>query len=177
MLVVDLRSSLAYFMMTHPLPVASKLSVKTLVAKQLPTNTHTYTHMYTHTHTHTHVHNVHTHTHTLTHSHTHTHTHTHTLAHTNTQTHTCKHMHMHTYINFACNCAQGMIITWGHNNCIVLHTYTTVLQCIYRSVLGKCPLLGKRPCNYFGCSNKKRPLPGKRTCNVSQDNIASAHQN
>ena len=38
LLVVDLCSSLAYFMMTHPLPIASKLPIKTLVAKQLPTN-------------------------------------------------------------------------------------------------------------------------------------------
>ena len=41
----------------------------------------------------------------------------------------------------------------------------------YRSVPGKRPLLDKRPCNCFGCSNKKRPLPGKRPGNVSQDNI------
>ena len=40
LLVVDLRSSLAYFMMTHPLPVAGKLPIKTLVARQLPTNDH-----------------------------------------------------------------------------------------------------------------------------------------
>ena len=39
--VVDLRSLLAYFIMTHPLPVAGKLPIKTLVAKQLPINTHT----------------------------------------------------------------------------------------------------------------------------------------
>ena len=38
LLVVDLRSSLAYFTMTHPLLVASKLPIKTLVARQLPTN-------------------------------------------------------------------------------------------------------------------------------------------
>ena len=38
LLVVDLCSSLAYFMMTHPLPIAGKLPIKTLVAKQLPTN-------------------------------------------------------------------------------------------------------------------------------------------
>ena len=31
--VVDLRSSLANFMMTHPFPVASKLPIKTLVAR------------------------------------------------------------------------------------------------------------------------------------------------
>ena len=37
LLVVDLCSSLAYFM-TQPLPIASKLPIKTLVAKQLPTN-------------------------------------------------------------------------------------------------------------------------------------------
>ena len=37
LLVVDLCSSLAYFMMTQPLPIASKLPTKTLVAKQLPT--------------------------------------------------------------------------------------------------------------------------------------------
>ena len=38
LLVVDLCSSLAYFMMTQPLPIASKLPIKTLVARQLPTN-------------------------------------------------------------------------------------------------------------------------------------------
>ena len=43
LLVVDLCSSLAYFMMTQPLPIAGKLPIKTLVAKQLPTNTHAYT--------------------------------------------------------------------------------------------------------------------------------------
>ena len=37
LLVVDLCSSLAYFMMTQPLPIASKLPIKTLVARQLPT--------------------------------------------------------------------------------------------------------------------------------------------
>ena len=35
--VVDLCSSLAYFMMTQPLPIASKLPIKTVVARQLPT--------------------------------------------------------------------------------------------------------------------------------------------
>ena len=40
LLVVDLCSSLAYFMMTQPLPIAGKLPIKTLVAKQLPTNVH-----------------------------------------------------------------------------------------------------------------------------------------
>ena len=39
LLVVDLCSSLAYFMMTQPLPITGKLPIKTLVAKQLPTNT------------------------------------------------------------------------------------------------------------------------------------------
>ena len=38
LLVVDLCSSLAYFMMTQPLPIAGKLLIKTLVAKQLPTS-------------------------------------------------------------------------------------------------------------------------------------------
>ena len=38
LLVVRLCSSLAYFMMTQPLPIASKLPIKTLVARQLPTN-------------------------------------------------------------------------------------------------------------------------------------------
>ena len=38
LLVVDVCSSLAYFMMTQPLPIAGKLPIKTLVAKQLPTN-------------------------------------------------------------------------------------------------------------------------------------------
>ena len=40
LLVVDLCSSLVYFMMTQPLPIAGKLPIKTLVAKQLPTNVH-----------------------------------------------------------------------------------------------------------------------------------------
>ena len=40
LLVVDLCSSLAYFMMTHPLPIAGKLPIKTLVAGQLPINIH-----------------------------------------------------------------------------------------------------------------------------------------
>ena len=43
LLVVDLRPSLAYFVMTHPLPEAYNLPIKILVARQLPTNTHTYT--------------------------------------------------------------------------------------------------------------------------------------
>ena len=43
LLVVDLCSSLAYFMMTQPLLIAGKLPIKTLVAKQLPTNTCTCT--------------------------------------------------------------------------------------------------------------------------------------
>ena len=38
LLVVDLCSSLAYFMMTQPLPIAGKIPIKTLVARQLPTN-------------------------------------------------------------------------------------------------------------------------------------------
>ena len=38
LLVVDICSSLAYFMMTQPLPIAGKLPIKTLVARQLPTN-------------------------------------------------------------------------------------------------------------------------------------------
>ena len=42
LLVVDLCSSLAYFMMTQPLPIAGNLRIKTLVAKQLPTNASTY---------------------------------------------------------------------------------------------------------------------------------------
>ena len=37
LLVVDLCSSLAYFMMTQPLPIAGKLPIKTSVARQLPT--------------------------------------------------------------------------------------------------------------------------------------------
>ena len=41
LLAVDLRSLLAYSMMTHPLPIAGK----TLVARQLRTNKHTYTHL------------------------------------------------------------------------------------------------------------------------------------
>ena len=42
-------------------------------------------------------------------------------------------------------------------------------MCIYHSVLDKHPLPGKHPCNCFGCSNRKRPLPDKRPGNVSQD--------
>ena len=38
LLVVDLCSSLAYFMMTQPLPIAGKLPIKTLGARQLPTS-------------------------------------------------------------------------------------------------------------------------------------------
>ena len=38
LLVVDLCSSLAYFMMTQSLPIAGKLPIKTLVARQLPTS-------------------------------------------------------------------------------------------------------------------------------------------
>ena len=65
--------------MTHPLPVAGKLPIKTLVARQLPTsiNTHTHIHMCSHSHTcsHTHMHVlVGTHTHTYIHAHTRTHT-------------------------------------------------------------------------------------------------------
>ena len=41
LLVVDLCSSLTYFMMTQPLPIAGKLPIEILVAKQLPTNTYT----------------------------------------------------------------------------------------------------------------------------------------
>ena len=44
--VVDLCSSLAYFTMTQPLPIASKLPIKTLVARQLPTNIITYIYTY-----------------------------------------------------------------------------------------------------------------------------------
>ena len=53
LLVVDLCSSLGYFMMTQPLPIAGKLPIKTLVARQLPTNTHTHTHTHTHRRVHT----------------------------------------------------------------------------------------------------------------------------
>ena len=38
LLVVDLCSSLAYFMMIQSFPIAGKLPIKTLVAKQPPTN-------------------------------------------------------------------------------------------------------------------------------------------
>ena len=40
LLVADLCSSLAYSMMTQPLPIAGKLPIKTLVARQLPTSMH-----------------------------------------------------------------------------------------------------------------------------------------
>ena len=35
------------------------------------------------------------------------------------------------------------------------------LNCIYRSIPGKRPLLGKHPGSYFGRVNGERPLPGK----------------
>ena len=38
LLLVDLCSSLAYFMTTQPLPIAGKLPIRTLVARQLPIN-------------------------------------------------------------------------------------------------------------------------------------------
>ena len=41
LLVVDAFSSLAYPMITHTLPVTSNSPIKTLVARQLPTNVHT----------------------------------------------------------------------------------------------------------------------------------------
>ena len=41
LLVVDTLSSSAYPMMTHPFPVPSNLPIKTLVARQLPTNGYT----------------------------------------------------------------------------------------------------------------------------------------
>ena len=47
LLVVDLCSSLAYSMMTQPLPIAGKLSIKTLVARQLPTNLNVHVHVHT----------------------------------------------------------------------------------------------------------------------------------
>ena len=43
LLVVDLCSSLAYFM-TQPLPIAGKLPIKTLVAKQLHVHVHVCVH-------------------------------------------------------------------------------------------------------------------------------------
>ena len=66
LLVVDLRSSLAYFMMTHPLPIAGKSPIESLLARQLPTHTsaHTNTHARTHKRTHTHTY-TRTRTHTL----------------------------------------------------------------------------------------------------------------
>ena len=46
LLVVDLCSSLAYFMMTQPLPITSKLPIKTLVAQQLPTSMYIHVYIY-----------------------------------------------------------------------------------------------------------------------------------
>ena len=46
LLVIDLCSSLAYFVMTQPLPIAGKSPIKILAAKQLPTNIRTYIHTY-----------------------------------------------------------------------------------------------------------------------------------
>ena len=64
-------SSLAYPMITHGPPVAHNLPIKTLVARQQPTN------MYAHVHTHTLIH-AHNYTHALARAHTHTHIVTHT---------------------------------------------------------------------------------------------------
>ena len=50
LLVVDLCSSLAYFMTTYLLSIAGKFPIKTLVARQLPTNTYIHS-MHIHTHT------------------------------------------------------------------------------------------------------------------------------
>ena len=52
LLVVDLCSSLAYFMMTQPLPIAGKLPIKTLVARQLPTRYDVCVYMYVCVHAH-----------------------------------------------------------------------------------------------------------------------------
>ena len=49
LLVVDLHSSLANFMMT-PIPIAGKLPTENLGCWQLPINKHTHTHTHTHTH-------------------------------------------------------------------------------------------------------------------------------
>ena len=51
LLVVDLCSSLAYFMMIQPLPIAGKFPIKTLVARQLPTNVHVYIYICSEFHT------------------------------------------------------------------------------------------------------------------------------
>ena len=100
-------------MMIHPLPIAGKLPIKTLVA----TNKHTYTYTQRHTgvpytlYTKLHlllylqqlVGNVGngyktTHAHVYTHTHTHTHTHTQCVhAHIQMYTHKCTYTHTHTY--------------------------------------------------------------------------------
>ena len=48
LLVVDLCSSLAYFMVTQPLPITGKFPIKTLVAKQLQTKCHAYARTHIH---------------------------------------------------------------------------------------------------------------------------------
>ena len=67
---------------THTHPVAGNFPIKSLVARQWPTNihTHTYTHMHTHTLTHSLIHTCDMHTLTHTHTHTHTRTHAHTVS-------------------------------------------------------------------------------------------------
>ena len=57
-----------------------------------------------------------------------------------------------------------VIIVLPSKDSTIMH----LLRCLYYklhycSVPGKCPLLGKYPCNCFGCSNGKHPG------NVSQD--------
>ena len=64
LLVVDLRSSLAYSVMTHPLPLAGKLPTFVQKLRLLSNYQQTTTHTYAHTHTHTH-----SHAHTLTYTH------------------------------------------------------------------------------------------------------------
>ena len=82
MLVVDLCSSLVYFLMTHPFTIAGKLPIKSLDARQLPIHTHTHTHIHAYTRTHIHIilcncYNLCVYTCTYTHIHMYTHQSTH----------------------------------------------------------------------------------------------------
>ena len=68
--VVNLSSSLTYFMVSHPLPLAGKWPINKTDARQRPTNVHTHTYAVTqlnkcikitpfpllHTHTHKYIH-------------------------------------------------------------------------------------------------------------------------
>ena len=91
LLVNDLLSSLGYPMITHVPLVACNLPIKTLVARQLPTNTHTQTQAHTYMYTYIQRHAcAYTHTHTTSKN-----TYVYTQAHAHVQIYTHAHIHKH----------------------------------------------------------------------------------